>query len=87
MAVKATSRGTSTPSTMGRVVLSVELLSRSQGPVVSLGPHDVNVLEGFELVVDDESLGVNEGARSCSRPSNRKSGIGPGLAYGFRGCN
>ena len=79
MAVKATTNGISTPRTIGRVVLSVPLLDLSHGPVVSLGPHDVKVLDEDDLVDDEESLGINEGTRSWRMPSRRMSGIGPGL--------
>ena len=77
--MKAAARGMMTPSVIGRVVLSRELVDRSQGPVVSLGPHDV--LVGVELdVVDEESRGIREGIRSSRKPSSRTSGMGPGRA-------
>ena len=70
-----------TPRTIGSVVLSVELVDLSQGPVVSFGPHE-NVLEGLPLVDEEESRGISDGPRSCSNPSIRISGIGCGLTYG-----
>lgn len=77
--MKAAARGMITPSVMGRVVLSRELVDRSQGPLVSLGPHDVFV--GVELaVVDEESRGISDGTRSSRKPSSRMSGMGPGRA-------
>ena len=77
--MKAAARGMMTPSVIGRVVLSRELVDRSQGPVVSLGPHDV--LVGVELdVVDEESRGIREGIGSSRKPSSRISGMGPGRA-------
>ncbi len=80
IATKATASGMRTPRTMGSVVLSVELADRSQGPVVSLGPHDVKVLDEPEFVEVEGSLATSEGARSSKSPSSRMSGIGPGLA-------
>ncbi len=79
MTMKAAARGMTTPSVIGRVVLSRELADRSQGPVVSLGPHDVFVAVELEIV-DEESRGINEGVRSSRKPSSRISGIGPGRA-------
>ena len=69
-----------TPSVIGSVVLSRELVDRSHGPVVSLGPHDDLVVVELEVVEDEPCLGISEGARSWIRPSSRMSGIGPGLA-------